>query len=79
LFNETIDHGNFLELLIFLSKFDPFLKNHLKESCEKSEEHRKSRIENARVGIIIVKEEVIWRHFYLKQWSIIILYKLSQN
>jgi len=52
LFNETIDHGNFLELLIFLSKFDPLLKNYLKESCEKSEEHRKSRIENAGVGII---------------------------
>jgi len=52
LFNEAIDHGNFLELLIFLSKFDPLLKNHLEESCEKSEEFRKSRVENAGVGII---------------------------
>lgn len=52
LFNESIDHGNFLELLIFLSKFDPLLKNHLKESCEKSEKHKKSPIENAGVGII---------------------------
>jgi len=43
LFNETIDHGNFLELLIFLSKFDLLLKNHLKDSCEKSELSRKAR------------------------------------
>jgi len=37
LFNEIIDHGNFLEFFIFLSTFDSLLKNNLKESCEKSE------------------------------------------
>lgn len=47
LFNETIDHGNFLKLLISLSKFDPLLNNHLKESCEKSEEHRKVRVQTS--------------------------------
>jgi hypothetical protein len=35
LFNDTIDHYNFLEFFIFLNKCDPLVKNYLKESCEK--------------------------------------------
>lgn len=32
--NETLDHGNFLELLLLLSKFDPLLKNHIDQAID---------------------------------------------
>nr|XP_004210951.3 uncharacterized protein LOC101239087 [Hydra vulgaris] len=36
--NVNIDHGNFLEILILLSKFDPLMKNHLDIVTEKSKQ-----------------------------------------
>lgn len=34
--NEDVDHGNFLEILMLLSKYDLTLKNHLNQSIELS-------------------------------------------
>ena len=36
--NVNIDHGNFLEILILFSKFDPLMKNHLDIVTEKSKQ-----------------------------------------
>jgi len=32
----TLDHGNFLELILLLSKYDPCLQGHVSECIEKS-------------------------------------------
>lgn len=34
--NENVDHGNFLEILMLLSKYDLTLKNHLNQTIELS-------------------------------------------
>lgn len=34
--NENVDHGNFLEILMLLSKYDMTLKTHLNQSIELS-------------------------------------------
>ncbi|KAM4795991.1 LOW QUALITY PROTEIN: zinc finger MYM-type protein 1-like [Rhinophrynus dorsalis] len=40
--NEELDHGNFLEILLLLSKFDPLLKNHLDTVIKKSKKRHES-------------------------------------
>lgn len=34
--DETLDHGNFLEILTLISKFDPLLKDHIDSAVIKS-------------------------------------------
>lgn len=38
--NENIDHGNFLELMLFLSKYDSFLSEHVQKCVVASSEQR---------------------------------------
>ncbi|CAG9763851.1 unnamed protein product [Ceutorhynchus assimilis] len=37
LLNENIDHGNFLEIVLVISKFDPLLRKHIEEVAVKSQ------------------------------------------
>ena len=41
--NENLDHGNFLELLLLISKFDPVLKLHIEDAINKSKAEGKGR------------------------------------
>ncbi|KAM4796255.1 uncharacterized protein WCC33_001402 [Rhinophrynus dorsalis] len=40
--DEKLDHGNFLEILLLLSKFDPLLKSHLDTVVKKSKKQHES-------------------------------------
>jgi hypothetical protein len=45
--NETNDHGNFLELVLLLSKFDPILKSHV-DKCVAASQKRKDAVSGSR-------------------------------
>ncbi|CAH2248014.1 Hypothetical predicted protein [Pelobates cultripes] len=51
--NEKLDHGNFLEILLLLSKFDPLLKNHLDTVIKKSKkQHQSATSSKGRGGFV---------------------------
>jgi len=41
--DDSLDHGNFLEMLILISKFDTLLKEHIDEAVIKSKKNREQR------------------------------------
>ncbi|KAL4103224.1 hypothetical protein QTP88_018601 [Uroleucon formosanum] len=41
--DDSLDHGNFLEMLILISKFDTLLKEHIDEAVIKSKKNREKR------------------------------------
>lgn len=51
--DDAIDHGNFLEILLLLSKFDPLLKKHLDTVIEKSKNRHESNLTNKGRGNLI--------------------------
>lgn len=40
LLNDNIDHGNFLEIILLIAKFDPILHNHIQKVAEQSKKNR---------------------------------------
>ncbi|CAH2272768.1 zinc finger MYM-type 1-like [Pelobates cultripes] len=51
--NEKLDHGNFLEILLLLSNFDPLLKNHLDTVIKKSKkQHLSATSSKGRGGFV---------------------------
>lgn len=51
--DKNLDHGNFLEILLLLSKFDPLLKNHLDTVIKKSKKkHQGATSSKGRGGFV---------------------------
>ncbi|CAH2329470.1 zinc finger MYM-type 1-like [Pelobates cultripes] len=51
--NEKVDHGNFLDILLLLSKFDPLLKNHFDTVIKKSKkQHQSAASSKGRGGFV---------------------------
>jgi hypothetical protein len=51
--DDTIDHGNFLEILLLLSKFDPIIKKHLDTVIGRSNDRHASNLANKGRGNLI--------------------------
>jgi hypothetical protein len=51
--DDTIDHGNFLEILLLLSKFDPLIKKHLDTVIEESNNRHASNLATKGRGSLI--------------------------
>lgn len=50
--NDALDHGNLLEILILISKYDPILNNHIRESIEKSKKIHEKQNSKGRGNLV---------------------------
>lgn len=64
LLNENIGHGNFLENVLLISKFDSMLRHHVEEITKES--NRRA----IKPALVMQKREVIWSLFYQNQLSV---------
>lgn len=60
--NEETDHGNFLEILSLLAKYDPVLKLHLSRVISSSKKRKENSISRGRGGLITLLSKSTVNH-----------------
>lgn len=57
--DKTLDHGNFLEIMILIRKYDPIINEHFKNIIDKSEKKLNARKEGRRYLLTFLSKNIL--------------------